>query len=479
MPYGISQSQSDCSMWATVAQTASGAYETVGCHAVKQDAIDHMVAAALATDTETLGQVDERSLVITHRAEPNLTPPEYMRDSARRGLELHEQGLSGDGLMPQTVADARRMVAGEVSEAKWRKIAPWIARHMVDLEAIDGDEITAGLVAHLLWGSSGTKSGATRAMNYAQSVVDALDKRSSENKTTTNTGIVSTITMVTTQSEQRELPPSYRPSSSDDVPVIAPACASCEYFCILEDTPEPHCARWGASVRADMYCDAYEMKEDYHMEEMPTMVETPEIETNSATTFGWVAVAKDEKRHIAYSNMEVRAEGEDGTTLVGYAAVFDTPSLDMGFTEYVSRGAFTKTLKDGADVRLLLDHEGAPLARTRSGTLRLSEDERGLRVEADLDPTNPMAQTVLSALRRGDMNQMSFAFRTIRDSWNSNRSVRELREVQLYDVSVVTFPAYEATIAEVRASQSVTITSTSRARTRKAQTRIAIANLDK
>ena len=57
---------------------------------------------------------------------------------------------------------------------------------------------------------------------------------------------------------------------------------------------------------------------------------------------------------------------------------------------------------------------------------------------------------VLSAMRRGDMTQMSFAFRTIKDSWSNDRSVRELKEVQLYDVSIVTFPAYEETVAELR-----------------------------
>ena len=75
------------------------------------------------------------------------------------------------------------------------------------------------------------------------------------------------------------------------------------------------------------------------------------------------------------------------------------------------------------------------------------------------------------------MNQMSFAFRTIRDSWSKDGAVRELREVQLYDVSVVTFPAYEATVAEVRAQRDATLVSSSRSRMRKAQAKIAAANI--
>ena len=122
----------------------------------------------------------------------------------------------------------------------------------------------------------------------------------------------------------------------------------------------------------------------------------------------WIATEIDEKRSIAYSNLEVRAENE-GKTLVGYAAVWDSPSEYMGFTEFVKRGAFSKTLNDGADVRLLIDHEGVPLARSKSGTLALEEDERGLRVEADLDPMNPDSARILSAMKRGDISQMSFA----------------------------------------------------------------------
>ena len=186
-------------------------------------------------------------------------------------------------------------------------------------------------------------------------------------------------------------------------------------------------------------------------------------------TFNWVAKPIDEKRTIAYSNLEVRAEG-DGNTLIGYAAIFDSPSEPMPFTEYVKRGAFSKTLNDGADVRLLIDHEGVPLARSKSGTLALEEDERGLRVEAELDPTNPDAARIISAMKRGDLNQMSFAFRTIKDSWSDDRSVRELKEVQLFDVSVVTFPAYEETVAELRnAKAPVTIAPTSKLLLRKSQ----------
>jgi len=195
----------------------------------------------------------------------------------------------------------------------------------------------------------------------------------------------------------------------------------------------------------------------------------PTVELRHA---GWVT-SGDENRSIAYTTLELRAS-EDENTLVGYAAVFDSPSEPMPYTEYVRRGAFSKTLNDGADVRLLIDHEGVPLARTKSGTLSLEEDERGLRVEAELDPANPDAARVLSAMRRGDLSQMSFAFKTIKDSYNEDRSVRELKEVKLFDVSIVTFPAYEDTVAELRSrNETATVTVASNILIRKNQVLIA------
>jgi hypothetical protein len=219
MPYGISNKQSDCSNWATVKKENDGSYTTVTCHDNKQDAIDQMVAISIAEEIEPLGEIGERKMdkrneelvafidaaisilnqgkayyqaeEIEEEDEPddegemetdeyravNLVAPAFMRVSAKRGLALHEEGYSGDGLVPATVADARRMANGEaLSENKWRKIPAWIARHIVDLDAVQGDEITAGLVAMLLWGGGSSKASARRAQAYAERVVAKLDE---------------------------------------------------------------------------------------------------------------------------------------------------------------------------------------------------------------------------------------------------------------------------------------------------------------
>lgn len=165
-----------------------------------------------------------------------------------------------------------------------------------------------------------------------------------------------------------------------------------------------------------------------------------------------------EKRTVS-TPIEVRTDGDGGPTLVGYAATFNEP-YDMGpFREVILPGAFTRTLSTGPDVRLLIDHEGQPLARTKSGTLQLSEDDHGLQVRATLDESDPDVQRLLPKMRRGDLDQMSFAFRVPAggDSWSQDYTLREMRELNLSggDASVVTYPANPTTSASIRSRDTL------------------------
>lgn len=151
------------------------------------------------------------------------------------------------------------------------------------------------------------------------------------------------------------------------------------------------------------------------------------------------------ERRATAGRIEVRT-AEDGTLAIsGYAAVFDSEA----YGEVVRRSAFTKTLAESDDVKLLVNHEGVPIARTKSGTLSLSVDDRGLRVQADgLDPVNPTVIELCSALARGDIDQMSFAFTDMQRSVTDD-GLRELKQVRLHDVSIVTTPWYEDTTVEL------------------------------
>ena len=150
---------------------------------------------------------------------------------------------------------------------------------------------------------------------------------------------------------------------------------------------------------------------------------------------------------------ELRAEG-DGNTFVGYAAVFNSPSEPLPFIERIAPGAFSKTLRDRKrDIRLYVNHDSnLVLASRRSGTLRLSEDDIGLRVEADL-PDTSAGRDVRELMRTGVVDKMSFGFQVDRrgDKWSDDGMERTLTSVRLFEVSIVTgFPAYEQTTAAVR-----------------------------
>jgi len=154
----------------------------------------------------------------------------------------------------------------------------------------------------------------------------------------------------------------------------------------------------------------------------------------------------------------ITAPTESEFNLRGYATVYDVaypiaggPEAG-GWMEIVERGATAKSIKDGADVRLLYDHGGIALARTASGTMRLISDDMGMMVNADLDSQSPYAQSVRSAVLRGDVDQMSFAFRVTRQAWNEDYTERRIREVQLFDASLVTYPSNEATVAQMNAA---------------------------
>lgn len=146
------------------------------------------------------------------------------------------------------------------------------------------------------------------------------------------------------------------------------------------------------------------------------------------------------ERRIFDASLEIR-QHDDGTVGIrGYAAVFDAPAHG----EVVKRSAFNRTLAQRDNVRLLVNHDGVPLASTRAGTMFLTIDERGLLVDVpNLDLSNPTAQELVSAMSRGDIDQMSFAFTASDDPIVDGQ--RELREVKLFDVSVVTYPWYDAT----------------------------------
>jgi len=281
--------------------------------------------------------------------------PAYIQSAADKGLAYYADGLGGDGLVDQTISDARDLAGGSVSDEKARRMIAWIARHRGDWEGVpqNSDESNdnfpgPGAVAAYLWGVNPTQSdGADRVVRWAEGIVAAL--------------------------EDREI------------------------------------------------------------------IDLKELETR-ALPMGDFTVTEDEDGQKTFS---------------GYAALFNVPSDGMQFTEIIAPNAFTRTLKRVADgkkmISFLFGHdETRALATTASGRLSLTEDERGLKVEAKLDPADPDAASVISKLTYEARSMgMSFGFSIPRsgDVWNEN--VRTLNEINLFEVSVLSAgqtPAYPATI---------------------------------
>lgn len=281
--------------------------------------------------------------------------PAYIQSAADKGLAYYAEGLGGDGLVEQTISDARDLAGGSVSDEKARRMIAWIARHRVDWEGVpqNSDESNEnfpgpGAVAAYLWGVNPTQSdGADRVVRWAEGIVAAL--------------------------EDREI------------------------------------------------------------------IDLKELET----------------RALPMGDFTV-TEGEDGQkTFSGYAALFNVPSDGMQFTEIIAPNAFTRTLKRVADgkkmISFLFGHdETRALATTASGRLTLTEDARGLKVEAKLDPADPDAASVISKLTYEARSMgMSFGFSIPKsgDVWEEN--IRTLNEINLFEVSVLSAgqtPAYPATI---------------------------------
>lgn len=160
-----------------------------------------------------------------------------------------------------------------------------------------------------------------------------------------------------------------------------------------------------------------------------------------------------ERRTFVVGELRVDpAQGAMAPKISGHAAMFEVLSEDLGgFREKIAAGAFTKTLQN-ADVRALFNHDpNIVLGRNKAGTLRLKEDLTGLAIEID-PPDTQHARDLMVSMNRGDITQMSFGFYTVADKWAKldGQWVRTLLEVELFDVSPVTYPAYTQTDVAVR-----------------------------
>jgi hypothetical protein len=160
---------------------------------------------------------------------------------------------------------------------------------------------------------------------------------------------------------------------------------------------------------------------------------------------------KTERRYIT---QEFRVSQDATPVIFGYAAVFDTRSNDMGWSEEIDPHAFDSVMATNPDVRSLWNHNpDYVLGRTAAGTLSLNVDARGLAYNITA-PDTTVARDLVVSMRRGDVTQSSFSFICKRDQWTDNSDGTVTRRIlefaELIDVSPVTFPAYDQATSQAR-----------------------------
>ena len=382
MPYEIQMDNKECEGHAVV-KLDDGFI--MGCHKTHEEA-EKQLQAILINEAK---QKEEKSTdQDVEKREVDRKPPKFMQTNAQRGLD--NLNKAGDGLTDKTKREARSMANGEdVSIDKIVRMGAWHKRHLSDLDREksnpnDPDTYRASDVAFLLWGSN-PWTNPTQAGDWADRKIAQLVSEGA-----------------------------LEPRAKKETNVKAKKDKKTRYKLM------------------DKIDKVVAISQTVDMQKRNTILKEMDRQT--------------ENRSFTFSAVEQRNDDDKDTLLfTGYASVFNkgygVRDQRGQYTETIKPGAFKKTLQEQDDVRFLVNHDGIPLARTSSGTLELEEDDYGLFVKAELDPSNPTVAEIASAMKRGDLNEMSFAFAAIRDDFDAREENREVTEARLFDVSVVTYPA--------------------------------------
>lgn len=173
-------------------------------------------------------------------------------------------------------------------------------------------------------------------------------------------------------------------------------------------------------------------------------------------------ITRDHRQTRSITTRFETREDTDGRHISGYFAVFG-PTYDIapGMTESIAKGAFTRTLIEHPDVRALINHDTTlVVGRTKASTLTLSEDDHGLFGDILINPKDQDAMNAWERVNRGDVDQCSFGFDIVSEEteFREDGSIHwTIKDVDLYEVSVCTFPAYEATSVQAREHDAETV----------------------
>jgi len=496
MPYYISDKQSGCSGWATL-KVEDGKPTTISCHSTKTAAVKHMVALSLAEKIDPAGEYGKRA--------ETYKPPLGVRIAAKRALAWIADGKAGSGFTDVGRARASQLASGEsVSSDTISRMKSYFARHEVDKKATGfraGEEgyPSPGRVAWDAWGGDAGKSWVNgladnrdlRKVGGKKAVICDIDdtlihagKRIDKTYNYVESLDVDVLlvtgrpesTRDATTKQLESLDISYNrlymnPGSSANSNAFKKAKAEelLKTYDIVEAIENNPDARRGYSDLGISTKDPAKLPMMEHQDtgngnndqQRNIMIDAQIRATNRAekimaTLRKINGIKPTAETRVSDVDFEIRSEG-DKLTFSGYAAVFNSDSQPLPFTERIAPGAFKRTLQARNDVKLLWNHDsGEVLASTRSGTMRLYEDSHGLKVEADLAPTT-RGKDLSILMQRGDINKMSFGFTVQQDSWSPDGNTRTLESVRLIEASIVTFPAYESSVAQVRSLDQIDV----------------------
>jgi len=482
MPYFITDKSPDCSGWATIKEDG----EVIGCHQSKQDAVDHMVAVSLAEDMAPGGErnsdADEVIIVdidgtliaggsgiqknvdyvnslypdyyiyiVTGR--PESDQEKTMQELADAGVQFNDIQFNEDMSIP--TAEYKKQTAADILEENPVKLA------------IDNDAAARRAYASL---GIATKDPKTIKADEVPSIRQvSLDMpayiRAAARKGLDyyGQGLAGDGLVDRTVREARDMA---RGDISEDKVIRANAWGA-RHLVDLDATKNSNADDKefpGAGAVAFYLWGINPLDPKPAMDWFMGKAEAIKADQNRSFSFhrtrsdDWANIApmeeKVETRRITSNDFELRADPQgNGMSFTGYAAVFNSPSEPLPFTERIAPGAFARSLKSKNNVRMYMNHDSNMLlATTRAKTLRLSEDSKGLLVDASL-PDTTIGRDLSVLMQRGDVNSMSFGFTVPSggDIWSDDGQSRELRQIKLFEVSVVTgFPAYTATTATVR-----------------------------
>jgi HK97 family phage prohead protease len=406
MPYFISDN-TDCPDWAVVKEDGS----VVSCQDSKQSAIDQMVALSLAEELEPGGEL---------RAESG--PPAIIAD-------IDDVMITADGLRDEKVYAYLDSFDDTEVIIVTDRLASDRSNTVAQLEDLDIEYDQLFMRPNNDTSSASFKKSMAEKLLNVYNVMVAIEANADIRTIYADLGITAI------SAEDVPTVPSDEPSedSPDDTPDMIPDSESMIRMKTLANKLIARIESEETMTKDNKWLDvarAIALKID------GPKAQEPEVRTNSV-------------------DFEVRAEG-DGMTFTGYASVFNSPSQDLGgFIEYVAPGAFKRSLQSRNEVKLLWNHDsGEPLASLRGGTMQLVEDDRGLKVTAQL-PNTTRGRDIAELLRTKVIDSMSFGFNVIKDTWSRDGQTRTLDSVRLFEVSVVSFPAYEATTAQVRSQPTI------------------------